>query len=36
MLPSGDQSGCNAVASTNDQTACQVAVGGFDDAGLCH
>jgi hypothetical protein len=36
MLPSADQAGCNDLANENNQQVCQVELGGFDDAGLCH
>ncbi|HEY3822786.1 MAG TPA: hypothetical protein VGL81_36730 [Polyangiaceae bacterium] len=36
MLPAADQPSCTALADQNNQQDCQLELGGFDDAGLCH
>ncbi len=36
MLPSAEQSACTTAAGYNLQQACSAALGGFQDAGMCH
>jgi hypothetical protein len=35
-LPSADQSACTMLAGYNNQQGCSAALGGFQDAGICH